>query len=80
MPKEVEIKKSFGAFYKKNAIDLCMWAYIQGVTDIFPSIGQTDAIKMFFKKFNILEEDYSIEAAVKNFQRINSDFIWKESK
>ena len=80
MPKEKEIEKSFAAFYKKNAIDLCMFSYVQGFTDALPAVKIRDAITYFMKCYGIQESDYPIDTAVKNFSRINTDFIWKESK
>lgn len=80
MPKESEIKKSISAFYKKSAIDLCMYAFVKGIMCVLPSVTIRDGINIFLKNFNIDESDYPIDAAVKNFNRINNDFIWRDSK
>ena len=79
MPKEKEIEKSIPAFYKKNVIDICMFSYVQGFTSALPAVKIRDAICYFMKCYNLQESDYPIDTAVKNFSRINNDFIWKQS-
>lgn len=77
MPQEKPIEKSIPSFYKKSALDLCMYAYVQGVMDFLPGMKTREVIKYFMKQYNLTEEDYPIETAVKNFSKIKNDFIWK---
>ena len=79
MPKEKPIEQTFSSFYKKSAIDLCMFAYVQGVTDFLPGVNVRDAIRFFMKRYNLTEESYPIESAVVTYSKIKDDFIWKDS-
>jgi hypothetical protein len=83
MPKEKEIEKSIPAFYKKSAVDLCMFSYVQGFMGhcrliAFPTTRVRDAIKLFMKEYNLNEEDYPIETAIRNYSKIASDFLWRD--
>jgi len=78
VPKEKPIEKKIRNFYKKSAIDLCMFAYVQGFTDALPNVKIKDAICFWMKKYNISEDDYPIGTAIKIYFRIRQDFIWRD--
>ena len=78
MPKEKEIEKSIPAFYKKSVIDLCMYAWVQGITYLLPGVKVKDAIGFFMKEYKLTEEDYPIETAMRNYTRIANDFLWRD--
>ena len=77
MPKEKPIEGSIKNFYKKRAIDLCMYGYVQGFTDALPAVTIREAVCFWMRKYNISEDDYPMDTAVSNYSRIKQDFIWR---
>lgn len=80
MPKEKPIERSINAFYKKRALDLLMYGFADGFKTALPNVSIKQAVCVFLKKYNLSEDDYPYETAVKNYSNINSAFIWKDSK
>lgn len=80
MPKEKPIERSINSFYKKRAIDLLMYGFVQGFVTALPNVSIKQAVCVFLKVYNLSEDDYPYETAVKNYSIVNKDFIWKDSK
>lgn len=79
MSKEKPFENKILAFYKKNAIDLVMFGYVTGCQDTLPSLKTNRCVERFLKKFDLNEDDYSIESALRTYTRILKDY-WTSKK
>ena len=77
MSKEKPFENRIPAFYKKNAIDLMLFAYVMGMRRGLPAVKIGKSIELFLNDFGLTEDDYPIESAIRTHTRITEDFLWK---
>jgi hypothetical protein len=75
MPKEKPFKLDIKAFYKANAEDLLLFAFISGVQHFLPAIQTKTLVESFKEQFNLSEEDYPSDCAIQNFQTMKKRFL-----
>lgn len=63
MPREKPFLKPIPAFYKRNAEDLMMYAFVEGVRTVLPSMQIKSIIDLFKKKFELDDDDYPVDCA-----------------
>ena len=80
MPKEKPFESRIETLYKKNGVDLMMFAWVTAITKILPAVSQVKAIEMFQEWLGLSEDDYPAESAKVTYSRIKQDFIWRTKK
>lgn len=61
--------------YQRQAIDLLMFAYVQGCTDLIQTISIEVAIDKFRKRYNLTEDELPTESALTTYQRIKKEYL-----
>ncbi len=82
MSKEKPFEGKIQAFYKKNAIDLAMFGFVEGIKWALPAMDRSThkCICGFLAKFGLTEDDYPIDSAMRTYTRISEDFLWLDKK
>jgi hypothetical protein len=60
--------------YKRNALDLMMFGFIEGVKTAMPTLTIQQCIILFNKKINTPNEDYSIEVDRNKYNRMKNEY------
>ena len=83
MLKEKLFENRIQAFYKKNAIDLMLFAYVKGSKHALPAMDKDSAtnrcVESFLKEFDLSEDDYPLRSAIVTYERILKDY-WASKK
>jgi hypothetical protein len=80
MSKEKPFEGKISSFYKKNCIDVMMFGWVAGTTEVLPAVSVNQAIEMFKKWVDLSEDDYPTNSAKITYSRIKQDFIWRKEK
>jgi hypothetical protein len=75
MSKEKPFERKIPALYKKSAVDLLMFAYVCGFRRGRPGDNYKNMIECFLEDFELDEDDYSIECAIRTYQRLRKDYF-----
>jgi hypothetical protein len=62
-------------FYRRQALDLMIHAFISAYQNAFPSITKAEAAASFLKCYNIATDLYDIKTVIAAFDRTNNDLI-----
>jgi hypothetical protein len=60
--------------YRRNALDLMMFGFIEGVKTAMPTLTIQQCIILFNKKINTPNEDYSIEVDRNKYNRMKNEY------
>jgi hypothetical protein len=74
MPRPKPFKDKIPYIYKKNPEDLIMLGFVRAVNCHLQTVSESRAIIMFLIKFNLSEDDYSIESAQRSYRRMKFQF------
>lgn len=69
------IKSSLPKLVKRNAYDLVMFGFIQGIRFNFSGISIDTAIGFFRKAYNLTEEDLNTETARTTYSRMQTEYL-----
>lgn len=61
-------------FLKRNAFDLLMFGYVDGIHTEFPSVSIKKAIEMFRSRYNLTLEEFNDEGAYATYHRMKAEF------
>lgn len=78
MSKTKPFEKRIPAFYRKSTIDLLMFDWINAAK-FYNKTTIEQAFDDFLEYYGIDQEDYSLDSAKINYNRIKTNFLWKES-
>jgi len=74
MAREKRIFFNVPALYKRQALDHLMFGYVHGVKRAVPSATIKDCILMFMEDNELPEDSYSLETAMRTFQRMAVEY------
>jgi hypothetical protein len=63
--------------YKRQALDLMMFGFVNGMQSALPSMSLKNCLVYFQKRHNLSEDDYNLDSARITYYRMQKDF--KES-
>ncbi len=67
--------KPIPKLYKRTAIHLLMFGYIQGCTDLINTVSIEVALEKFRRRYDLSEEDLPTDSALTAYQRIKKDYL-----
>lgn len=68
-------KISIPKFYKRQALDLLMYAFVGGVRRALPTVSIADSIALFQQEFNLKPDDYPLDTARRTYNRMNHEYF-----
>jgi len=71
---EKPILKPIQKLYRKNGIDLMLFAFVFGVREYLTGASIADVVDQFLIKFDLDEKDYPLESAITTYSRMLKDF------
>ena len=74
MPKDKKIYIDIPKFYRYDAIDKFMFAYINGVRRAVPSTSIHKAMELFMDDFLLTEDEYPMEQAKQTWYRMMESY------
>lgn len=75
MAKETQIEKTIPKLYKRNALNLMMFAFVRGVRATLHTITISNAIRMFMENMELSGEEYDSESARSTFHLLQKELI-----
>jgi hypothetical protein len=60
--------------YKRQAIDLLVFAYTKGVRKALPSVSVRESIMLFMVEFNVDESEFPLERLRKEYYRLQEEY------
>ena len=73
MPTERRVFNRIKAIYQFQTLDTFMFAYVCGLRDHIPTTGIRRAIEIFLNRFDISEDEYSLDYAVQVYYKIRDE-------
>jgi hypothetical protein len=67
--------KPIQSLFKKNALDLILFGFVQGAKKYIPSASIIDLVDGFSEEYNLNEDEYPSESAMTTYNRMLNDFI-----
>jgi len=61
--------------YKRQALDLLMFGFVQGMFAAMPSLSLKDCLIMFMRRYKLSEDDYHYDSARVTYDRMNKEFF-----
>jgi len=78
MPKEKPFKLDIKQFYKSQAEDVALFAFVYGVQKYLPAIQTKRLIESFMREFNLTEDEYPSDCALTIYQNMKNKFLSKD--
>ena len=75
MPKGKPFEKGIDALYKRKAVDLLLFGFIQGAQASLGTMTTEEATLMFYKVYELTENDYPVRSAMRAIDRMRIEFI-----
>ena len=75
MPRVKPYMKKIPAFYRKQAIDIMLFAHVTALEQYQMPI--TDAILNFRETYDLTEDDYPMESAQVTYTNMKNAFLWR---
>lgn len=66
--------------YKRKAIDLLMFGFVEGMKAALPSLTIQECIIMFQKKINVCDNQYPVESARTVYNRMQKEYTQNITK
>lgn len=66
--------KSIPRIYKRQALDLMLFSFVNGMKAAMPSLQTRDCIRIFIHEHNLSGDDYSLEGARVKYYSMLKDF------
>lgn len=61
--------------YRKQALDLIMYGFVNGIMTGLPSMDASEAIRIFIERNKFNQDDFPFESAQTTFYRMRTEFI-----
>lgn len=75
MPKLSEIEKQIPALYRRNALNLSLFAYVRGVRSALHTITVVQAIDMFMGDYGLNDDNFNRGSALTTYNRMQKELI-----
>ena len=75
MPKETNIESSIPTLYKRNALSLLMFGFVNGVRATLHTITIKEAVYMFMEAYGLNHDDYNSDSALVIYNRMQKDLV-----
>jgi hypothetical protein len=75
MSKEKPFENRIPAFYKKNAVDLMLFAYVCGMRRALPAVKTNKCVELYLNEFELSEDDYPLRSAIVTYERLLKDYF-----
>lgn len=67
------VKGTIPKFLQRRNYDVLMFGYVDAIHSNFPSITIHKALEMFAERYGLSHEEFNIESAKTEFQRMNEE-------
>ena len=78
MPKVSDYSKAIPRLYKRGHLEVTLFTWVTACQSYFPTISVVDALKGWYRKFEINEKDYPISTASKTYFRMQKELLYLE--
>jgi hypothetical protein len=75
MDNEERIMAAIPKLYKRTALDLLMFGFVNGMKTALPSMTTKACLAMFQKKIILTEDEYPLDCARVTYQRMQNEYI-----
>lgn len=75
MPRDKPYAKKIPVFYRKQTIDILLFAHVTALQQYQMPI--VDAIQNFRETYGLTEDDYPMESARVTFTNMRNAFLWR---
>lgn len=72
-------KLSIPKFYRCNAEDLLLFAWVEGIRHVMPAVQIQKSIELFKEHFDITEDQWAMMDAYMNYARTKKKFSERET-
>ncbi len=77
--KQKGYKLNIHKFYTFNTLDMILFGYVLGQTQILPTLSVNKAIEMWLERFNLCDDVFCLEAARATYYRVLKSLQDKET-
>lgn len=74
MPKEKDCLEVIPKIYKRNYLDITMFAYVNGVIQTVPGVTIKQALLRYMNWIGVTEDTYNLESALSQFTLMKKEF------
>lgn len=67
MPKLNNLEKGIPALYRRSALSMLMFGYVQGVRATLHTVTVKAAIRMFMTHYGLTDDNYNADSALTTF-------------
>jgi len=75
MPKIQQIESTIHKIYRRNALNLSLFAYVLGVRSALHTITIPQAVDMFMQEFGLDDDTFNRASAITTFNRMQKELL-----